>query len=145
MALPLFAACGTRHNWREINSAPMPYGECYDGVRYLVQHEGFAFDASVSDRGKGVLATRWRDRQLSLGHPGRYRLFAEIDPEFGSAAAGWLVRFYVEQQWVKDLRYSREPRERDWVDLPQDSERESIFLEKLRMHLGKKVAVKANS
>lgn len=138
LALPLFAACGTAKDWREVETAPMTFGECWEGLSYIAKHDGFSLDPSVSDRGMGVMQAKWRMRQLSLGHPGRYRLHAEVDPEKGSAKDGWLVRFYIEQQWVKDLRKSRDPQEKDWSRNGQDGEREAIFAEKLRRRIGKR-------
>jgi hypothetical protein len=78
-----------------------------------------------------VWQSRWRERQIGLGRPGRYRLRAEILIDEGSAADGWPVRYAIEQQKVKDLRQSLQPQERDWSPDGQDREREVIFGEKL--------------
>lgn len=138
-ALPFLASCGTVHDWKELETAPMTYGECYEGLLFIAKNDGFAVDVHGSDRGMGTLQSKWRMRQLSLGRPGRYRLVAEIDVDKGSAQAGWLVRFAIEQQLVKDLRRSNTPEEKDWSKNGQDGEREAIFGEKLQRRIGKPV------
>jgi hypothetical protein len=139
LGLPLvvlvFASCGTIREWQELQSGPMPIGECYEAIAYIAGSSGFAADTPNCDRGLGVWQSRWRGRQLGLGHPGRYRLRAEIDVERGSAKDGWLVRYVVEQQRVDDLRRSLEPREEDWSADGQDREKEGLFHEMLARRL----------
>ncbi len=114
-----------------MKSAPMKFGECYDGLVFIANRDGFSPDSLACDRGNGVWQSRWRERQIGLGRPGRYRLRAEILIDEGSAADGWPVRYAIEQQKVKDLRQSLQPQERDWSPDGQDREREVIFGEKL--------------
>ncbi len=142
-AAPFFASCGNVHNWRELQTAPMTFGECYDGLLYLAKNDGFTIDVSASDRGLGTLQSRWRFRQLGLNRPGRYRLIAEVMIDEGSAQKGWPVRYVIMQEKVKDLRRSMEPRESDWSKDGQDRERETIFGERLVRRLGEDSASKA--
>lgn len=135
---PFFASCGSVHKWRELQTAPMTFGECYDGLVYLTQHDGFTIDAAASDRGLGTLQSRWRHRQLGLNRPGRYRLIAEVMIDEGSTQTGWPVRYVIMQEKVNDLRKAMEPRESDWSTDGQDRERETIFGERLVRRLGPK-------
>jgi hypothetical protein len=139
--LALFAtsACGTVSDWRELQSAPMTFGECFDGLLFIAQNSGFAADVTQCDRGNGKWQSRWRFRQLGLGRPGRYRLRAEVMIEEGSNAKGWPLRYVVEQQKVKDLTRSLEPAEEDWSSDYQDREAETILGEKLSRRLAPKV------
>ncbi|MEO6597200.1 MAG: hypothetical protein ABIP94_20850 [Planctomycetota bacterium] len=127
----LLSACGTVTDWREIKTAPMALGEAYDGLQYIASRDGFTADVTATDRGLGTWQSRWRQRQLGLGRPGRYRLVVEILLDEGSTAAGWPIRYAIRQEKVKDLRYSMDPREEDWSSDGQDSEREAILGEKL--------------
>ena len=139
VVLSFTAACGSVRDWQELKSSPMTLGECYDGVVYVATNSGFAADVPQCDRGNGVWQSRWRQRQLGLGRPGRYRLRAELMLEEGSAQAGWPVRYVIEQQKVKDLRKSMEPTESDWSNDAQDRESETIFGEKLSRRLSPKL------
>lgn len=134
----LFAACGTVTEWREMQSAPMTFGECYDGVVFIVGKDGFTPDPLHCDRGVGTWQSRWRERELGLGRPGRFRLRIEIMIDEGSTTAGWPIRFAIDQEKVKDLRKSMQPREEDWSDDGQDRERETILGEKLLRRLAPK-------
>ncbi len=139
--LPLllsFAACGTVTDWREMKSAPMTFGTCYDGLLFIATRDGFRPDSLASDRGVGTWQSVWRERQIGLGRPGRYRLRAEVLIEEGSTEAGWPIRYAIQQQKVKDLRHSLQPAEEDWSDDGQDREREVIFGEKLVRRLAPK-------
>lgn len=134
----LLASCGTVVEWHEMQSAPMTIGECYDGLVYIAMHDGFRADSTGTDRGYGRWQSRWRERQLGLNRPGRYRLRAEVMIDDGSTEKGWIVRYVVEQQKVKDLAHSRNPIEDDWSDDGQDAEREALFTEKLVRRIGPK-------
>ncbi len=138
LAAPFFASCGLVHDWREMKTAPMTFGECYDGLLFIARNDGLTIDPSTSDRGLGTLQSRWRLRQLGLGRPGRYRLVAEVMIDEGTPQEGWPIRFVFEQQKVKDLRRATDPAESDWSDDGQDKERETIFGEKLVRRLGDK-------
>lgn len=138
LVAPFFASCGITHDWRELQTAPMTFGECYDGLLFLAKNDGFTIDAAASDRGLGTLQSRWRHRQLGLNRPGRYRLIAEVMIDEGSAQQGWPVRYVIMQEKVKDLRKSMEPQESDWSGDGQDRERETIFGERLVRRLGQK-------
>lgn len=116
----------------------MTIGECYDGIVYIATHDGFRPDAATTDRGYGVWQSRWRERQLGLNRPGRYRLCAEVLVDEGSPEKGWPVRYVIEQQKVKDLQHSRNPVEDDWSGDGQDQEREVLFGEKLIRRIGPK-------
>ncbi|HEX5052809.1 MAG TPA: hypothetical protein VFZ65_13615 [Planctomycetota bacterium] len=135
----LFAACGTVTDWREMRTAPMTFGQCYDGLEFIASHDGFTADLAVSDRGLGTWESRWRNRQLGLGRPGRYRLVAEVLIDEGSTEQGWPIRYAIMQEKVKDLRNSMDPREEDWSSDGQDSEREAILGEKLVRRLAPKL------
>jgi hypothetical protein len=133
----LFAACGTVHDWREVRSAPMPLAACYDGLEQVATRgsDAFAADVTSCDRGLGTWQSRWRVRQLPMFGVGRYRLRAEILLEEGSAAAGWTVRYVIEQQKVKDPRKRDQPEDKDWSDEGQDAEAEAIFGDRLARRL----------
>lgn len=131
----LASACTTVTDWQELQTAPMSLGECYDGLAFIAQNDGFAPDVSTCDRGNGLWQSRWRMRQLGLNRPGRFRLRAEIIIEEGSREKGWPVRFAIDQQKVKDLRRSNDPVEDDWSEDGQDREREAIFGDKLARRL----------
>jgi hypothetical protein len=133
--LGLLGACGTVRDWREVKSAPMSLGDCYQGLAFIAQNSGFAADEAACDRGLGIWQSRWKMRQLGLGRPGRYRLRAEVLLDEGSAQKGWPVRFHVEQQKVKELRHSLDPREEDWSGDGQHREMEELFGDKLARRL----------
>lgn len=116
----------------------MTFGECYDGLEFIAGKDGFTADASACDRGVGTWQSRWRERQIGLGRPGRYRLRAEVMIEEGSPAIGWPVRYAIDQEKVKDLRKSMQPTEDDWSSDGQDRERETILGEKLVRRLAPK-------
>ncbi len=134
--LLLLAGCATRRDWREIRTGPATRAEAYDAVEFLARTDGFAPSQANCDRGLGTWSSRWRYRQVGLGRPGRYRLQAEVLLEDGSHQAGWIVRYLVEQQKVKDLARSREPVEDDWDADGQDIEREYLFGQRLIRRLG---------
>jgi hypothetical protein len=129
-------ACGTVYDWRELRTGPATQAEVYDAIEFLARTDGFAPAVGECDRGLAVWASRWRFRQIGLGRPGRFRIRAEILVDQGSADQGWIVRFLVEQQRVKDLERSMDPHEEDWSDDGQDTEREFLFGERLRRRLG---------
>ena len=131
----LCAGCGTIIDWREVTSDPMTLGECYDGLVYLAGKDGFAADTAACDRGLGTWQSRWRQRQIGLGRPGRYRLRAEVLLDEGSAEKGWTIRYAIEQEKVKDLRHSVNPNPSDWSPDGQDGEREATLGEKLARRL----------
>lgn len=116
----------------------MTFGECYDGLEFIATHDGFGRDTLTSDRGLGTWQSRWRERELGLGRPGRYRLRAEILIDEGSTQTGWPIRYAIDQEKVKDLARSRQPREEDWSTDGQDREREAILGEKLVRRLAPK-------
>jgi len=132
----LFASCGLVRDWRELESKPMPIGECFDGVAHCATGMRFTPDDSVTDRGFGVWQSRWRQRVKSpVGHPARYRLRVEILVDDGSARTGWPLRFAIDQEWIDDLRRANSPEEQDWSSDGQDRELEAIFGEALRRKL----------
>lgn len=137
-ALSSLTACGTVSDWRDIDTAPMAFGECYRSLVFVAEHHGFSPDVPNCDGGNGVWQSRWRPRQLGLNRPGRYRLRAEVLFDEGSPTKGWAVRFVIEQQKVKDLRRAAQPTEDDWSSDGQDAEIEAIFGEKLKRRLGAK-------
>ncbi len=138
-ALSTLTACGTVSDWRDVNTAPMTFAECFDGLIFVATNHGFSPDVPNCDRGNGLWQSRWQPRHLGLGRPGRYRLRAEVMIDEGSPTKGWPIRYVIEQQKVKDLRRSLEPTEDDWSRDGQDAESEAIFGEKLARRLGSKV------
>ena len=132
----LLVSCGTVRDWRELQTAPMPLGEAFDGLEHVATGVGFAADASVTDRGMGIWQSRWRERiEPVKRHPARYRLRAEILVDEGSAELGWPLRYAIDQETVDDLRRSVQPREEDWSDAGQDREKEAILGEALARRL----------
>ncbi|MGB3968058.1 MAG: hypothetical protein WBO45_15085, partial [Planctomycetota bacterium] len=137
--LLLFAACGTVHDWRELKTAPMTFGECYTGIVEIASRE-LRSDDSVSDRGLGIWQSRWRTKMLERNFLGRQRLRVEVLLDEGSATDGWPIRYVVEQQKVEDLRRFTDPREDDWSDAGQDREAETLLGERLLRRLAPKAA-----
>ena len=133
-----FAACGTVTAWRELRTAPMTFGEGFDGIEFIASRDGFGRDTLHSDRALGYWQSRGRSREPGLGRPGRYRLRIEVMIDEGSVEAGWPVRYAIYQEKVKDLAHSRQPREEDWSQDGQDRERETILGEKLVRRLAPK-------
>ena len=134
----VFAGCEVVTNWREIETDPMTFGECYDGLVFIATRDGFTADPMKCDRGVGTWESRWRERQIGLGRPGRFRLRAEVLIDEGTPKEGWPIRFAIDQEKVKDLRKSMQPQEEDWSDDGQDTEREAILGEKLVRRLAPK-------
>jgi hypothetical protein len=128
----LLAGCGSVKSWQEMTTKPMRQGEVFAAVDQLARADGFLPDAANSDTGLGTWQSRWRNRQIGLGRPGRFRLRVEVMIDEGSLETGWPVRYLVEQQKVKDLKKSASPEESDWSADGQDSEREYLFGERLR-------------
>ena len=145
LVLPFLCIACTVRDWRELRTAPMPLGECYDGLDYIATKDGFVDDPSVSDRGFGIWQSRWRPRVVERGFPARYRLRAEVLVDEGTAATGWPIRFAVDQEKVKDLRRATQPREEDWSADGQDKEREAILGDKLMRRLAPKAVSPASS
>jgi hypothetical protein len=137
LLLFLFASCGAIRDWRELRTDPMPIGECYDGIVFVVAKD-LVSDTSVSDRGLGIWQSRWRTRYLERNQVARARLRVEIDIDEGSAKAGWPIRYIVEQEKVKDLRRDLDPREEDWSSMEQDKEAEVLIGERLVRKLAPK-------
>jgi hypothetical protein len=129
------AACGSVQRWQELQTAPVTQAEVYDAVEYLARTDGYAPSSPDCDRGLGTWVSRWRYRQVGLNRPGRFRLCAEIMLDEEREDGGWTVRYLVQQQCVKDLERSYDPREEDWSDDGQDGEREYLFGERLRRRL----------
>lgn len=123
-------------DWREVRTGPATQAQVYDAVEFLARTDGFSASESQCDRGLGTWTSRWRFRQMGLGRPGRFRLISELMLDEGSNETGWIIRFLVEQQMVKDLVKSRDPQEDDWTDDGQDTEREYLFAQRLARRLG---------
>lgn len=135
LLLPLLLmACGTARDWREVAVGPTTFANTYQGITRSASADGYLASGPDCDAGLGIYQSRWRHKNLGLGRPGRFRLRAEIQ-EGGSAEQGWTVRFYIEQQKVKDLGKSMNPGENDWSWDGQDTERERVFGEVLRRNL----------
>jgi hypothetical protein len=134
--MPL-AACGTLREWQEMQTAPMLQAEVYNAIDQIAGQGGLVPSAADCDRGLGIWQSRWRHTQTDRGvpHPARYRLRAEVLLDHGSPESGWTVRYYVEQQWVKDLKQSTDPQESDWSDHGQNREAEFLFGDRLRRRL----------
>lgn len=133
-ALITLGACNTSKNWWELRTAPMPIGQVYDQVGFVATSDGFRPSITDCDRGLGIWQSMWRTRTQADGHPGRSRLRVEIETP-KEPPEGWLVRWYVEQQGVKDLTHAMAPREDDWSNMGQDAEREQLFGARLSRRL----------
>jgi hypothetical protein len=132
----LLAGCGSVKSWQEMTTKPMRQGEVFAAVDQLARADGFLPDAANSDTGLGTWQSRWRNRQIGLGRPGRFRLRVEVMIDEGSLETGWPVRYLVEQQKVKDLKKSINPTEDDWSSDGQDAEKEFLFARRLSLRLG---------
>ena len=82
--------------------------------------------------------SRWRKREMERNFPIRNRLRMEIFLDDGSRETGWLIRYVIEQEKVKDLRRHSQPREDDWSANGQDPEGEAILGERLVRRLAPK-------
>lgn len=131
--LALSTACSS-FEWREYRSGPATQAEVYDAIDFLARTDGFG-PSTESDRGLAIWVSRWRVQQIGLGRPGRLKLRAEIVLDQSDPKEGFLVRYRIERQTVKDLGKSLEPQEKDWDDDGQDGEREALFGERLRRKL----------
>jgi len=127
-------ACSTAKRWQEMTVGGLNFAQVYDTVDLMARTQGFVPSPTDCDRGLGTYQTRWRLHQIGLDRPGRFRLVVNIDDR-ESASKGWLVRWYIEQEKVKDLSYAERPRESDWSSDGQDGEREYLFGEQLRRSL----------
>lgn len=136
LLLTALGACNTTKNWSELQVGVMPVATVYDRVQRLAGSFGYS-PSTDCDRGLGVYLSRWRSRTSDRGfnHAGRSRLRVEIlEPRRGDPE-GWLVRWHIERQWVKDLTRSSYPQESDWSNDGQDSEGEVFFGQRLGMLL----------
>ncbi|MCB9876042.1 MAG: hypothetical protein H6835_00440 [Planctomycetes bacterium] len=141
LLLPFLAACGTVREWNELETEPMTLGACYDGLTACAQGARFVPDNAHSDRGLGELQSRWRRREVQLRgtyYPVRNRLIAEIKVDEGSSETGWRLRYYIEQETVKDLSRHSTPQEDDWSADGQDREGEMILGAMLERRLAPK-------
>jgi hypothetical protein len=131
--LLLCAGCGSARNWCEVPVHSLSFAEVYDGIE-MVSRDGFVPEPEQCDRGLGVYQSRWHESGQSLGlRPIRVRLRAEI-MEGGSREKGWVVRYCVEQQKVKDMGKFTELSEKDWSNAGQDPEREANIGNRLRRY-----------
>jgi hypothetical protein len=127
------ASCGTARNWTEVPVRSLSFAEVYDGIE-MVSRDGFVPSPEDCDRGLGIYQSRWHESGQSLGlRPIRVRLRAEI-MEGGSREKGWVVRYCVEQQKVKDMGKFTEVAEKDWSNDGQDTEREANIGNRLRSY-----------
>jgi hypothetical protein len=127
-------ACSTARKWQEMTVGGLNFAQVYDTVESTARTQGFTPSPADCDRGLGTFQTRWREHQIGLDRPGRFRLVVTIDDR-ESASKGWLVRWYIEQEKVKDLSRGQRPRDSDWSGDGQDGEREYLFGEQLRRSL----------
>ena len=117
----------------------MSIGEAWNGfVAIATARDGWRVDESTTDRGNGLWQSRWRKREMERNFPIRNRLKMEILLYDGSREKGWLVRYVIEQEKVKDLRRHSQPREEDWSANGQDEEGESILGARLVRRLAPK-------
>lgn len=127
------ASCGTARNWSEVRVQSLTFADVYSGIETIAKPE--YLPSKDCDRGLGIWQSRWREVLPGLGQrPFRFRLRAEII-EGGSRETGWVVRYIVEQQKVKDLgKFHDNVTEKDWSPNGQDSEREKTFGDRLQRH-----------
>lgn len=132
----LSASCGTVRHWRELQTDPMSIGAAWEGFVQVAasQRDGFLVDQTKTDRGLGIWQSLWRNRQ-SERYPIRYRLKAEFLFDEGSPEEGWLLRYVVEQEKVKDIRRHVQPSEDDWSADGQNVEVEDILTYRLQYRL----------
>lgn len=136
-ALLLVGCASTRRNWRELGSRTVPFEDAWDAVAQTSARHGFPMSESESDRGRGQFKSRWRSATQGFGQTRRRRVVAEIlRSEADAPIPGWQVRFHVEQQAVKDMARSLDPREEDWSSDGQDANFEDILEVQLRLRFG---------
>lgn len=133
------AACTAPVEWREIEREDS-LDAIWQQFAQMAATSGFVPGAET-DRGLRRYVSKWRQVPgPTLFRPGRVRLHGEF--ERPDAGAGWLVRFHVEKQVVKDIGISTQSTtDDDWSAAGQDPTKEEILLGKLRVRFGQAVGV----
>ena len=137
--LLLVGACASsRRDWRELGTRPIAFQDAWEAVAQTAARHGYPLDDSLSDRGRGEFKSRWRTTTQGFGQTRRRRVVAELKrADVGeSLPLGWEIRFHVEQQAVKDMARSLDPREEDWSGDGQDRNLEDIMEAQLKMRFG---------
>ena len=137
--LLLAGACASsRRDWRDLGTRPIAFQDAWEAVAQTSARHGYPLDDSASDRGRGEFKSRWRSTTQGFGQTRRRRVVAELKRAEGGEGLppGWQVRFHVEQQTVKDMARSMDPREEDWSGDGQDRGLEDIMAAQLRLRFG---------
>ncbi|GEM_PF-2845117 len=135
----LFGSCASGlRAWRTIPVDGVRYEDVYNTTRDFLQSES-RIDQAKSDRGKGVLWTKWRVQPAAFSRGKRTRIRVEIER---LSPKRFNLRYCVEKQMYKDMATPLYPREDEWGGTSQDPNAEILIGHHLRLRmadlLGKK-------
>jgi len=123
-------SCGTSYHWQSIDKQE-PFEDLWFEVARLAGTHGFAPNHALTDRGKRVYVSVWREYPAPFRFGRRSRFKAQFLPK--ENGKGWRIEFYIQQQVVKDMAHGFNPGEGDWSDSGQDVAREQVILGQLRL------------
>lgn len=124
----VLAACSTpRYTMLEVG--PLNKAEVWRGMTGVAASAQYP-PGPGTDQGLLIFESRWRNTVLQDRHPGRRRLYMDAQPLSGFEHR-WVVRYYVEQQKVRErgLLYARS--EADWSSDGQNTLEEEEIARKL--------------
>ncbi len=135
----LLGSCATGlRDWRTIPVDGVNFEEVYDTTAHFLESES-RLDQTLSDRGKGILWTKWRAQPAAFSRGKRTRIRVVID-RLGPKRFN--LRYCVEKQMYKDMATPLYPKEDEWGGTAQDPNAEILIGHHLRLRmadlLGKK-------
>lgn len=112
----------------------MAFEQVWSEVQAVAALHGYQRDPKVTDDGLRIYQSKWKTRTFGFGNTERTRVRAEVErPK--DKPTGWLVRFYVERQTVKDFAKAMDPEEKDWSSNGQHKGVEELMDAQLRRRL----------
>ena len=135
----LLGSCATGlRDWRSIRVDGPSYEDIYNTTARFLESES-RLDPARTDRGKGILWTKWRVQPAAFSRGKRTRIRVEIER---LAPRSFNLRYCVEKQMYKDMATPLYPREDEWGGTRQDPSAETLVGHHLRLRmadlLGKK-------
>ncbi len=138
------SCASSRRDWRELALPDVPLQDAWGTFERYARQTGHPAEPQETDRGLRIYVSKWSTRPMSIGRRGgmggRTRLRAEFVPlaesraHAGESLAGWLIRFCIERQTVKDMARTMQPDEDDWSYEGQDTDLERQLEAHLRVH-----------
>ena len=113
-------------SYREAKISGYSGAEIWRQIQEFAKTRGFRADPEVTDIGRKIYQSRWVGQSVSFRRGDRKRVWARILRD-DDEVADWLVRFYVEVEWVGDSAKNMQPEEDDWEFSHQDGVKESEF------------------